>query len=92
MAWNGLDNTSVIRPEQKLLLLVILPATPTVTHTPSLTMIAASPSVSMTQPPPTETPPVAETEPTRRFDLVLILGVTAIVLGGLFWWRFARKS
>jgi LysM repeat protein len=92
MAWNGLNNTSVIRPEQKLLLLVTPPATPTLT--PSPTTITPSPFPSMTQPPPTGTPipPVIETESSRRFDLSLILGVTTIVIGGLLWWRFSRKS
>jgi LysM repeat protein len=89
MAWNGLDNTSVIRPEQKLLLLVTPPATPTLT--PSPTMITPSPYPSMTQPPPTETPPVTETESSPGFDLSLILGLTTIVIGGWLWWRFSRK-
>jgi LysM repeat protein len=90
MAWNGLNNTSIIRPGQKLLLLVTPPATPTFTPIP--TTNTPSPSASMTQPPPTGTPPATETEPSRRFDLSLILGVTAIVLGGLLWWKFSRKS
>jgi LysM repeat protein len=92
MAWNGLNNTSVIRPEQKLLLLVTPPATPTLT--PSPTVITPSPFPSMTQPAPTgtPTPPVIETESSRKFDLSLILGVTTIVIGGLLWWRFSRKS
>ncbi len=33
MAWNGLNAASVIRPDQKLLLLVVPPATATTTHT-----------------------------------------------------------
>jgi LysM repeat protein len=89
MTWNGLNNTSVIRPEQKLLLLVAPPATPTLT--PSPTMITPSPYPSMTQPPPTETQPVTETESSPGFDLILILGLTIIVMGGWLWWRFARK-
>ncbi|RPI92227.1 MAG: LysM peptidoglycan-binding domain-containing protein [Chloroflexi bacterium] len=91
MAWNGMNNTSVIRPEQKLLLRVTLPATPTATQTPS-PMITPSPSPSRTQPPPTGTPPVAETESSSRFDLSLILGVITLVIGGLLWWKFSRKS
>ena len=93
MAWNGLDNTSVIRPEQKLLLLVTPPATPTAMQTPSPTAITPSPSPSMTQPLPMGTPLVTATEaPQRSPNLGLIFIVTAIVLGGLFWWRFSRKS
>jgi LysM repeat protein len=90
MAWNGLDNTSVIHPEQKLLLLVTPPATATLT--PSPMTITPSPSPSITPPPPTETPPVTETESPRRVGLSLILGVAILVIAGLLWWRFARKS
>jgi len=92
MAWNGLNNTSVIRPEQKLLLRVTPPATSTPTQTPSPTTIAVSPSPSMTQPLPTETPSVIETESSPGFGLWLIFGVIAIAIGGLSWWRFSRKS
>jgi LysM repeat protein len=96
MVWNGLNNTSVIRPDQKLLLLVTPPATATLT--PGPVTITPSPSPSRTQPPPTETPPAeivrdTESHSSRGFDLSLILGVTTIVIGGLlFWWRFSRKS
>ncbi len=93
MSWNGLDNTSIIRPEQKLLLLVTLPATPTLTPAPAT--ITPSPHPSLTQPPPTVTPPDAVTEsPARGFNLGLFLGVITLVLGigGLLWWRFSRRS
>jgi len=89
MAWNGLNNASVIRPEQKLLLRVTLPATPTLT--PSPPTITPSPRPSSTTP-PTGTPPVIATESPPRFGLGLILGVSIIVIGGLLWWRFSRKS
>jgi LysM repeat protein len=91
MAWNGLNNSSVIRPEQKLRLLVTPPATPTLTATQSPTTIPPSPSPSMTQPPPTGAPPVTATRSPRRLGLSLILGVITIVIGGLLWWRFSRK-
>lgn len=91
MSWNGLNTASVIRPNQKLLLLVTSPATPTLT--PSPTTPAPSPSPSSTPPPPTETLTVTATESPRRFDLSLVFGVAAIVIGGgLLWWRFARKK
>jgi len=92
MAWNGLNSTSVIRPEQKLFLLVTPPATPTLTPNPPTT--TPSPSPSITQSPPTGTPLVTATEPPspRGFGLSLILGVSIIVIGGLLWWRFSRKS
>jgi LysM repeat protein len=95
MAWNGLDATSVIRPEQKLLLLVSPPATPTAaqTQTPSPIPMTPSPSPSIT-PRPTGTPLVVETETSspRGFSLILILGLTMILIGGLLWWRFGRKG
>jgi LysM repeat protein len=92
MAWNGLNNASIIRPEQKLLLLVTLPATPTATQPPIPTTVPPSPSASMTLPPPTGTPPVTEPESPRGPALGLILGLTTILIGGLLWWRFSRKS
>jgi LysM repeat protein len=91
MAWNGLNNASVIRPEQKLLLLVTPPAKPTPTQTLTSTALPPSPFPSMTPPPPTGSPPAAVTEPPRSLSLSLILGVAAIVMGGLLWWRFLRK-
>jgi LysM repeat protein len=94
MAWNGLNNTSVIHPEQKLLLLVTPPATATSTQAPSPTAFTPlpSPSPSMTQPSPTGIPLVTEAKTPRRPNLGLIFIAAAIVLGGLFWWRFSRKS
>jgi LysM repeat protein/uncharacterized protein YkwD len=93
MVWNGLNAASVIRPEQKLLLLVTPPATPTALQTPSPIPSTPSPSPAMT-PAPTGTPLAAETDapPSRRFSISLILGLTLILIGGLLWWRFSRKS
>jgi len=89
MNWNGLNNASVIFTEQKLLLLVTPPAT--ATFTPNPPTITPSPSPSVT-PRPTGTPPVTETESPRGLNLTLILGLAALVSGGLLWWRFSRKS
>jgi len=93
MAWNGLGNTSIIRPEQKLLLLVTPPATATLT--PSPTTILSTPSPFIT-PRPTGTPAVTATEPpsSRGGGPGLILGVSIIVIGGLLWTLrgFSRKS
>ncbi len=95
MVWNGLNATSVIRPDQKLLLLVTPPATATAAQTPTLTPtpIPPSPSPSVT-PPPTGTSLVTETETPSPsgFSISLILGLIMILVGGLLWWRFARKS
>ncbi len=89
MNWNGLNNTSVIRPEQKLLLLVTPLATPTLTPSPITN--TSSPSPSITPLPPTGTPPITATESPPGPDLGLILGLTIILIGGLLWWRFSRK-
>jgi LysM repeat protein len=89
MAWNGLNNASVIRPEQKLLLLVTPPATPT--FTPSPITITPSPSPSIT-PSPTGTPPATTTEAPRRSGLGFIFVLITLAIGGLLWWRFSRKS
>ena len=89
MSWNGLNNASVIRPEQKLLLLVTPPATATWTPSPTL-MTTPSPIPSVTRS-PTGTPPVAESEPTRRSGMGIFFGVAVLGVGGFLWWRFARK-
>jgi len=93
MSWNGLNNTSIIRPEQKLLLRVTPPAT--VTFTPAPVIATPSPQSSLTPPPPAPTLPETDAEPqSSGFNLGLFLGVIVIVLGfgGLLWWRFSRRS
>jgi LysM repeat protein len=93
MAWNGLNNTSVIRPDQKLLLLVTPPATPT--FTPSPITLTPSPVPSMTLPPRTATLPdetARAAQSSGRSGLGLIFVVTIIGIGGFLWWRFSRKS
>ena len=93
MNWNGLDNNSIIHPDQKLLVLVTPPATPT--HTPAPATTTPSPHPSITQLPPTGTPSVTATEsPARGFNLSLMMGVIIIVImaGGLLWWRLSRRS
>ena len=92
MSWNGLNNSSVIRPEQKLLLLVTLPATPTLTATQSPVTITPSPSPSIT-PSPTGTPLVTDLEsPSTSGSVVaLVLVVMTVAIGGLLWWRYSRK-
>jgi len=95
MTWNGLNATSVIRPEQKLRLLVTPPATATAmqTQTPSPMPMTPSPSPSIA-PHPTGTPLVPETETLSAsgLSLSLILGLIMVLIGGLLWWRFSRKS
>lgn len=93
MSWNGLNNASVIRPQQKLLLLITPPATATApqTATPTLPAFTPSPSPAFT-PSPTATPPVVETQSRRRSGMGLIFMAAILGVGWLFWWRFARKS
>jgi LysM repeat protein len=94
MNWNGLNNTSVIRPEQKLLLRVTPPAT--ATRVPSPTMAPHTPSPSVTPPAGMESPTsAASASPSSGgTSLGLILGVIMIAAGGglFFWWKFGRKS
>jgi LysM repeat protein len=91
MAWNGLNNASVIRPDQKLLLLVTPPATET--PTPGPATITPSPRPSLTSS-PTGTPLVTETTPPspRRSGLGLMFVLGILGVGGLLWWRFGRKG
>lgn len=94
MAWNGLNNASVIRPDQKLLLQVTPPAT--ATFTPAPVTATPSPQPSATLPPlPTATPTVlADESPPRGFNLGLFLAILVIVIGGggLLWWKLPRRS
>ena len=94
MTWNGMDNTSVIRPGQKLLLLITPPATPTAMQTPSPTATPSTPSPTFTQPPPTGTQPVAASEPSSGSRLGLVVGILILVIGvgGLLLWRFSRRG
>ncbi|MGE5251065.1 MAG: LysM peptidoglycan-binding domain-containing protein [Bacteroidota bacterium] len=93
MAWNGLDTASVIRPEQRLLLLVTPPATATLTPRPAT--VTPSPAPSMTRPSPTSTevPAVAEETPRRSYPGLMIIGVTIpLLVGLLLWWRSSLKK
>lgn len=89
MSWNGMNNTSVIRPGQKLLLQVTPPATATVPVTPTIVQPTSSPS--MTPSPPTQTPIAAAAEPQGRSYIGLLVGLLTMVIGGVLWWRFSRK-
>ncbi len=88
MSWNGLNNTSVIRPGQKLLLAITPPAT--VTFTPGPATITPSPSPTLSPLPPTGTPTVTAIKATRTSSLGLVFGVIAIAVGGFLWWKLGR--
>jgi LysM repeat protein len=95
MTWNGMNNTSVIRPGQKLLLLIAPPATATLTPAPATT--TPYPSQTATQALATATPTIITPTPTStpvKSGMGLIVGLSTIVIGigGLLWWRFARRS
>lgn len=94
MTWNGMNNASVIRPDQKLLLLVTPAprATAPVTQTPSPIPVTPSPSPT-NAPSPTGTLPVAaeQSQSSSGFGLGLVLVVITIAIGGSIWWRFSRS-
>jgi LysM repeat protein len=92
MSWNGLDSNSIIYPDQKLLLRVTPPVTPT--FTPSPVTATPSPNPTITQPATITTPTVTVAEsPLRSFNLSLFLVVIVIILGvgGALWWRMSRR-
>lgn len=91
MRWNGLSNTSIIRPEQKLLLLVTPPATATASQTPETPTATASLAPSVT-PSPTETAPDPDTNSSKGMDFGLFLGAAILAIGGILWWRISRKK
>jgi LysM repeat protein len=93
MNWNGLGATSVIIPNQKLLLRVRPPATATFTLAPATITLTARPSVTsqpMTETPIVEAAPAEET--SGNSSLGLIFSAAIILIGGLLWWRFGRKN
>ncbi len=92
MSWNGLNNASVIRPDQKLLLMVTPP--PTATFTPGPVTITPSPSPSATLS-PTATPPAPVEPPAQSrsgFGLGLFFVVALVGIGGWIWWKFGRGN
>ncbi len=90
MVWNGLNNASVIRPGQKLLLLVTPPATPT--PTPSPTVVTPTSAPSLTPPPlPTATETAASVEDPGRGSSPILIAAVLLALGGSLWWGLARR-
>ena len=98
MAWNGLNNTSIIRPEQRLILQVTPPAT--ITATPGPPTVTAT--LKPTAPPPTATitPSRAAPSPTTTPAPVpgppypAFVGIAIAVLGaaGLILYRVAGRK
>lgn len=102
LAWNGLGSTSIIRPEQKLLLQVTPPATATATVAPttSTPVIEASPTPSPK--PPTQTPsptpqpvtptPAPSSQALSSKTVVPLIAIVAVVgLIGLGWMVWKKR-
>jgi LysM repeat protein len=92
MSWNGLGSTSIIRPDQKLLLRITPPVT--ATFTPAPVTATPTPQSSLTPSPPTATFPAPVTDsPTNVFNPGLYLGIIIVLgLGGLLWWMKLKKD
>ena len=98
MAWNGLNNTSIIRPEQRLILQVTPPATITATPAPPTVTATLKP----TAPPPTATitpsrvapSPTNTPAPVSRPPYPAFVGIAIAVLGaaGLILYRVAGRK
>lgn len=92
MAWNGLNGTSILQPEQKLLLQVTPPATTTPTPAPATPTSASTepPAVTPSRPPPTPSPTAVKTIlPTQvppsaagGMPIIWLLPI-ALAIGGL---------
>lgn len=99
MAWNGLNNASIIHPDQKLLLQVTPPSTPTLTPGPP----TATDTITPTPPPPTITRTATLTAllPTATATVVVqshgsaaiwpVLVVVAIVGLAFLWFLYRKK-
>lgn len=91
MQWNGLNNTSIIRPEQKLLLLVTPSVTATATPLPPTETPSPRPPHNNT-PNPTAGNPTATPQPQTSQNTghtILILGAMPL-LGALLWWLLTK--
>ncbi len=93
MLWNGLNNDSIIRPNQKMLLLVTPPVTETPTPTPPTTAPTTQPTFTLTPSPSAESPPVPYEPPSagNRWLLALSLLLVILGLGWLGWRLFTQK-
>jgi LysM repeat protein len=97
MAWNGLDASAIIHPNQKLVLQVTPPATATptmgpATETPTITPI---PPTSTLSPPPSQTeinPTVTADSPSARGDPIVVWLAAAGLVGGLFLVVFSYRK
>jgi LysM repeat protein len=93
MAWNGLNDASIIRPDQKLLLLVTPPFTPTFTPGASTPTFTPEPSITPTlvSATPTFIEPPAPKVSSSRLWVGLVFFVVAAAIVGLMWFWLFRK-
>jgi len=103
MAWNGLNNASIIRPDQKLVLQVTPPATltstpgpptPTATATPTPRPPTATrtPTRTALSPTATATPVSQSGSPVVGWLSFVVVGVAGLILAGLFFRNKKTKS
>lgn len=92
LLWNGLSNDSIIRPNQKLLLLVTPPVTETPTPTPLTPTPTSQPTSTLTPAAKTETSaaPSTPASPANGW-LALPLIMVILGLGWLGWRLFTQK-
>jgi len=102
MAWNGMDQSSVLYPEQKLVLLVTPPTTATFTPVPATITATGTPVPPTATPSPTiaeadhsstpvQTESVSADQPPVTGILSVGLAAGALVIAGLFLARSAKK-
>jgi LysM repeat protein len=90
MAWNGLDGTSILHPDEKILLMVTPPATETTTPGPPTDVPSATLGASTST--PSLTPTLISASPTPTVDpttastrtIVGVFVVIGLVLAGAF--------
>lgn len=91
LAWNGLNNSSILHPDDKLVLEVTPPATATftpgpptatatITQTPAPTLTAAPAATTPPQPSPTPTPTLSEQRTRVVLPLLIALGAAGLFL------------
>lgn len=92
LLWNGLNNDSIIRPNQKLLLLVTPPATETPTPAPLTPSPTAQPTSMLTPAPRPQTAAAAAAPAApEKGRLALLLIPVLLGTGWLAWRLFAQK-
>lgn len=86
LSWNGLSADSIIRPGQKLLLMVTPPATPTATPAPPTVTPSLFPTPTRLADTATPLPsPAAEAGPVGFNPVWIFLGIVALAAGIVFW-------